>query len=292
MGAGSTDSSNKDVVINKMVELGYTSTLFDGNINYPTMLQILLGNEYNVNNLGVGGENINTIAARQGAAPMVINDDIIIKKDLKETELQPNVLLSAFDYQSTVKPLLQGSDLSVNPCYVNGVECNLGYSDNTYKIQRKNASNTDITAPKGTILLTNGMKEYYNNGIVILWCWTNGGYDGNDDLLIGKLKKIISSLKTNKIILVGVHNLNETASISQEKKLQGEFGARFFNWRLYSVKNALDDFGIEKTENDTISIGQGNIPPSLLHDEVHLNQAGYMILGYKLYELIRILGYI
>lgn len=48
------------------------------------------------------------------------------------------------------------------------------------------------------------------------------------------------------MILFGVHNLNETASISQEKKLQGEFGSRFLIGGCISVKNVLDDFGIEK----------------------------------------------
>jgi hypothetical protein len=39
-------------------------------LTYPGTLKKLLGNQYEVNNLGIGGESTITIAGRQGSIPM------------------------------------------------------------------------------------------------------------------------------------------------------------------------------------------------------------------------------
>lgn len=52
-----------------------------GDDSYPGVLQDLLGDDYDVVNCGVGGENTLTIMARQGAYPMLLAHDVVLFND-------------------------------------------------------------------------------------------------------------------------------------------------------------------------------------------------------------------
>lgn len=135
-----------------------------------------------------------------------------------------------------------------------------------------------------------GSKNYRNTDCAILWCWQNGGYTDNDDL-VTQLKNMISHLPTDKYLVIGLHSGTAASRNEQEQLLEKTFGDKFFNWRRYVSTNALYDWGFTPTEEDESAMSVGSIPPTLLTDGVHLKASGYMILGYKMWERMTQLGY-
>lgn len=85
-----------------------------------------------------------------------------------------------------------------------------------------------------------GSKNYRNADYAILWCWQNGGYTDNDDL-VTQLNNMISHLPTDKYLIIGLHIGTATNRSEQEQLLEKTFGDKFFNWRRYVSTNALSD---------------------------------------------------
>ncbi len=299
-GAGQNAHTNQQTVINSIKAKGYPdlSLTEQSNITYSIMMQELLGDRYNVTNCGVGGENINTIAARLGANLVYSINDFVLPADTTPVQIGTynDKLKSSWD--TTVAPLLQGHGNSVNPCYVQGIECILkwtgsSYNDinGTYTLQRTVQADRSISLPQKTPIILSGSKLYRNTKLAVLWCWQNAGYT-NDTELIEKLDKMIAHLNTSNYVIVGLHSGTKSSRQGQEDMLTSKYGDKFFNWRQYASTNALYDFGISPSESDLTAMESGSTPPSLLVDNVHLCAAGYAILGFKIIERFKNLGYI
>ena len=292
-GAGSGNTTNASTVKAVIEAKGYT--LSSTTYNYVTMLQTLLGSEYTVYNKGVGGENINAIAARQGGNNALLSGSVQLPANTSAVNI--NIPVSSYDRTSQVKVLLQGGQDSVNTCYVQGIPCTLsvtydsGFTNIQYKLNRVQSGDRAVTLPKYTPIVMAGSALNPITAMAVIWCWQNGGYN-SDSELVDRLKNIISHLNTTKYILIGLHSGTESSRNAQEALLEKTFGDKFFNWRQYASTNALYDFNITPTSADTTAMQSGSMPPSLLSDAVHLNSAGYMILGWKLFERMRNIGYI
>jgi hypothetical protein len=89
----------------------------------------LLGKEWILKNMGVGGENTLTIGARYGGIPMYIKESIIIPKDGSKVEISSGLYSSYND--KNVLPLLQGS-AGINPCNIDTIKCKLTRNQNKY----------------------------------------------------------------------------------------------------------------------------------------------------------------
>lgn len=289
-GAGSADTTYVTEVKAVLTAKGFS--LPNASYNYVQTIAALLGTDnYKVVNCGVGGEGINDIAAREGALPACIEADVTIPALASEYG-SISGLKSAFDLTTNCSPLLQGHGNSVNPCYLEGIKCTLSYdSTNGYRIKRQSNGERAVTVANGTPIIMYGSSAYRNSEIAILWCWTNGGYSSNEEL-VQKLKLMVQHLNTERYIIVGIHYGNTATLITQENELLKHFGDKFFNWRKYISSNAMYDFGITPTADDLTDMQNGRIPRSFLTDTVHINSGGYMILGWKLYERMIQLGYI
>lgn len=297
-GAGSTTElslSTKASVCSKFVSMGYPDWSERASTNYVQMIQLLVGESYNVINCGVGGESLISIGARQGGLMAVLNSSYTLPANATEVNIGES-LVSSFDRTSLVKVLLQGDGNSVNTCYVQGIPCTLrvtfnsGYTNVQYYLKRKTVGDRDVVLPQWTPIVMRGSSYAPKTGITVLWCWQNGGYSSNDDL-ISKLDNIVSHIENSKYIVIGLHSGNLSNRNEQEAALEKHFGDKFFNWRQYASTNALYDFGVTVTTSDTSAMTSGSMPPSLLTDSVHMNSGGYMILGYKIWERMNQLGY-
>ena len=299
-GAGSTNHNNQATVLESIKQKGYPDLDLteSSNITYSIMMQKLLGDTYKVTNCGVGGENINTIASRLGANIAYATEDFVLPQD--ETPVQigtySSKLNSAWGVQ--VSPLLQGAGNSVNPCYVQGIECTLKWTgsggsdeEGVYTLQRVIAGDRSVNLSSKTPIIMSGSKLYRNTKLSVIWCWQNGGYSSTDEL-IEKLDKIISHVGTSNYLLVGLHSGTAESRAEQEETLTKKYGDKFFNWREYASTNALYDFGLNPTEEDLTEMSKGSMPKTLLIDSVHLCAAGYAILGFKIIERFKNLGYV
>lgn len=139
-GAGSTNVSNIKPVVDTLVSMGYEDKWSSKtSIKYEDMLSTLLP-DYKVVNCGVGGETLYTIAARQGAEPAFLPNEITIptSKDEEVTIIEGTdvALGSLYKRDARVRPLIQGQGNSVNPIYVEGIECTLKVVAENYKASR------------------------------------------------------------------------------------------------------------------------------------------------------------
>ena len=241
---------------------------------------------------------MNTIAARLGANLVYAKNDFVLPADT--TSVQIGAYNGKLDssWGVAVAPLLQGAGNSVNPCYVQGVECTLKWTGNsssdtegTYTLQRVGAGDRAVSLPAKTPIILSGSKLYRDTKLAVLWCWQNGGYTSSAEL-IEKLDKMIAHLNTPNYVIVGLHSGTESSRQEQEDMLTSKYGDKFFNWRQYISTNALYDFGISPSKEDLTAMESGSAPPSLLTDSVHLCAAGYAILGFKIIERFKNLGYI
>lgn len=290
-GAGSSNHTNQETVLNSIKLKGYSdlSLTATDSITYSIMMQNLLGDKYHVTNCGVGGENINTIAARLGANLAYPTQEFTLPIDTTAVNIGNTYFSSAWG--ENITPLLQGEGNSVNPCYVQGIECTLQWTGSNYTIQRVSKGDREITFSVKTPIILSGSKLYRNTKLSVIWCWQNGGYS-DDNELIEKLDKIINHVGTQNYLIIGLHSGTAETRQAQEELLSNKYGDKFFNWREYVSTNAMYDFGLSPTEGDLTEMAKGSIPKSLLHDNVHLCAAGYAILGYKIIERFKDLGYI
>ncbi|WP_455673758.1 hypothetical protein [Phocaeicola sp.] len=296
-GAGAGTTTNLTTVLNALINKGYEKAADWGSKAYPGYLKEMLGDRWIVFNLGVGGEGLNTIAARQGANTAYATNEFTLPADTSPVQIgtHSNKLYSS--WETAVAPLLQGSGNSVNPCSVGGIDCTLrwtgtSHSDatGTYTLQRVSAGDRAVNFSTNVPIIMSGSKLYRDTKIHILWCWQNGGYSDNNEL-IEKLDKMIAHIDSKRYVIIGLHS-GGTSRLSQEKALSKKYGDKFLNWREYISSNSLYDFDIEPTEGDLSSMAKGACPPSLLADSVHLNASGYAILAYKIAERFKDLGYI
>lgn len=118
-------------------------------------------------------------------------------------------------------------------------------SDTTgiYTIQRVAAGSRAVSFSARTPIIMSGSRLYKNTRLAVLWCWQNGGYS-SDEELVEKLDKMIARLGTDKYVLIGLHTGTAASRAGQETVLAGRYGDRFINWREYVSRQALYDFGI------------------------------------------------
>lgn len=263
---------------------------------YPKLLKDLLGENYTVNNFGVGGEGTKAISWRFGATPIYLAPCTIPATGSVDCKV---VDASGAD----VTFLLRGgmipsnpslSNFNVNPVIIGGVEGVLARSSttaNAYTFTRAE-SGAEVTLDRPTFISTYG---YRNNtkDITIFWCGTNDtqtwkGYT----YIINYLKQMIDLLPHKKYIVCGLTCLNYHADIAtKNEQLSFAFGRHFLDLRYYLLNYGLADAGITPTENDETAIASGEMPPSLLYDNVHFNSNGYAVIANCIYRKGVELGY-
>ena len=295
--------SNKNVVT-----IGDSLT---GSFNYPSKLQELLGDSYNVLNYGIGGETSATIASRIGGMCMYVNNITIPSTTTPVIIGNSDDGIPTNDNRFNAKPLLQvsidGLDGGVNPVIINGIEGTITYnsSDKNYSFTRV-TSGEQLTINRPTMIITKAMRERKNDYVNVMWIGANGGYyvydpttwDIKDNFrhLIGQYKALIKNGNMGNYIILGLWLPSTNPTSTKEKQLAEDellraFGRNFLNIRKYLVDYGLSDLGISPTQEDVTAISLGNIPPSLLRDTVHLTSQAFELVAQQVYKRGQELGY-
>lgn len=273
-------------------------------ITYENVISELIGDDYSVINNGVGGENIEEIASRQGAFLTFIDKTFTIPSNGDEVEIGTYEgdhgfkCINILGNESNLRWLLQGEgNKSINPCNIGGIKCILRYTGTAwndytgkYTIRSIDELPEDYEVYEKTPIITNG-NIYRNPHALVLWIGTNGNPDTTDDESVVKTyvnvyKKMIHHAGTSNYVIIGLHSPNMwwikngvTSLNLIESVFKREFGNHFIDWRDYLLTRALSDAKITPTEQDNIDIANGNCPSSLRSDAIHLNGVGYTLLG-------------
>ncbi|WP_163398150.1 hypothetical protein [Flavobacterium fluviatile] len=268
-----------------------------GVVPFPTILQTLVGAGHPVYNLGVGGENVPTIAARTGAVPAIVTSSFTLPADTTNTveiSSDANVLLKNSLYGAPVKILLQGSPAMVNPCYIQGIECTIAYNSagGIYTLKRNVADVSTTYIPANSSLNFTSSKIHRNPFIDIIFVGQNGGYNSTDNELVDYIKKMAEFSGCPNYLIIGMHSGTAASRASLELLMFNEFGHRYINWRQYVSNYGLRDAGLTPTTADNAAMAVGSCPPQLLIDSVHLSTAGHTVLANLTYKTAIELGYI
>ena len=314
----------------KVIAWGDSITMAYGRIAYTEYMKEMLSG-YDIINCGVGGETLTTIMARQGSDVPLIQNEFVLPADKSKVVVADGTigeyLISGYDGK-VVAPLLQGtggtstwaSD-SVNPCYVNGIECTLTKevisggsgliaSNVKWLLNRNEIGTRDITIPSKTPLILSGFSKYGNPKAAIFFCYQNGGYNDVNDL-IAKLKKMVELANTQYYIVVSTYT---SKNQELEDALRKEFGLHFFNSRVYLSTNAIYDLGLNPTTDsdltetqiangipsDVSQMEKGLLPSTFWNkayrdgettkDSVHMNNYGYKALGTQFALMFKAMG--
>ena len=266
----------------------------DKNTNYPAVLQMLLGENYEVINSGGGGETAETIAARQGAYSIKTAKDFVFQKGQDTLDIRVNEYYHALEICDGT---LINISLHPNPFSPYTFESDSVFIDNNEYIMVKNGKDfllkrpdatKELTIKKGTkVEFLSAREQQKGSFCEIFYIGTNGRVPGvptkaDIDFLIGQNKKMIAR-HGDDCYLVVIPYWNEYYAGSFKEV----FGDKAIDFRAELLEKGFDYFGITPTNEDLQKISIGEIPPSFRlknnPNEIHLNELGYSFLANLIY---------
>ena len=256
--------------------------------SYPSKLQTLVGNKYQVINYGIGGETAQSILGRQGAYPAVVSPFTI-----PAGTTPVDVTLKSIVDGSNIRWTQIVIDAMVNPVTINGIKGTIKETTDDrgvyhYTFTRSEAGDEVVIDRESLVKTTPSEKD--SDSIQIIWIGQNGIWS-NEDELVSMYRAAIRHMKTDRYILIGLTSESESSRATLEKKMQLEFGEKYLNMRKYLVQYGLRDAGLTATSNDTTQISQGMVPESLRADDIHFNELGYASIAKAVYTRGKYLGY-
>ncbi|MGB3590918.1 MAG: hypothetical protein WBA16_04465 [Nonlabens sp.] len=279
-----------------LVDVGDSLTAGYGGfgISMSSVTSDLLGPTWEVVNSGVGGENTLTIGARYGSMPMIIKESIVFPAGSTRVAI-PSGLYSSYN-GSPVYPLLQGEG-DINPCTLKGIS-NTNYSlvldAGIYYLERENSIDFDLLIPIGSQFITSLSKR--REGVATFFIGQNGGY-GSPEEFLAQIDRYVLAKGDPYFIIITSHGSGIPEYVAP---VIAKYGDKVIDLQTYMVTDAVDDAlelgllpddGTYPTAQDLNFMSLRRTPPSLLHDQIHLNAIGYELLGRLRYEKGRELGY-
>ena len=267
-----------------------------------------------VYNGGTGGENAQTIMARQGGDVMMVNN-LTIPADTTP------VLIATYSGDhgiptqlgTKVTPLLQGGT-HVNPCMIGDVEGTLKWTGSKYNdttgtwtfTRSKAGEVVEITRPTA-IRTAFDMKHNGKNAIMIIYMGQNGGWNNDVNTLIEMHRKMIDHCEGKEYIILGLSSGSKTERANYEKAMKDAFGRRFISLREYLATPiydadgnivscyGLDDQKLEPGEKDyngktyvaLDEIKEGIVPHQILADGVHYTNETKIVIGNLIYRKMK-----
>lgn len=276
-----------------------------GGTTYSTVLESLTG--IRTENYGIGGENVNTIAARQGGLVMLVNNITIPATAGTTVNIGTSAQGILCNNGKYAFPLLQGSGTfgGINNCLISGVLGQIQLVSGNYQFSRYDSGST-VTISRPTPIITNvASRKPYNK--MVIWIGQNGGYDTTAEW-ISVIKQMINFSDVKDYIICGLTSGTAASRASEEKSFLDEFGRHYLNLRAYLTtpiydgsNNIISSYGLSDasltaTAQDLTDIASGITPISLRMDpndenNVHFNASGYTVIGTLIYKRGQELGY-
>lgn len=229
--------------------------------SFPQVVQEIL--KCNILNCGVGGETSATIAARQGGNSMIASANSVLNNSFTLTD----------NLGFGISPLIQG-DGNMGPVYVNNESGILiRNTDGTYKINGLKTNTYPYPVNIGT------RSSQLKSRAIVIWVGTNSSGSSKYDLAT-IIDSMVRNKKSDMFIVIGLTkgSKNDYTQVYNDY-LKELYRNNFIDIRDLIIKYGLSMANITPTDNDIAAINNGSIPPSLLTDSVHFNDAGYEVIG-------------
>lgn len=308
------DEIESNINVNRKTILYFGDSLTQGNqdasgVARKSVLSSLLGEEWTVKNYGVGGEKSHTISARASGTWFYLDAGVTIPADGSTVDVTKHIHDMYGAQQNFGNGIYSNgyeSWKTVNPCYVNGVECTLQKANASSPVTiKRNTEGDAITITRPTRIHMNS-ETFEKNPVLILCLGQNEGFNRDADILIGQLKGIIEFFKSDRYIVVGIpHSLSGyTWEAPINEALKKEFRKHFLDAEGYmktpiyggdgstiNSSYALEDAELTPTDADLTAVSNNQYPPSIMYDGIHFNHYGYEIWANLEYKLGQDLGY-
>ncbi len=279
-----------------LVDVGDSLTAGAGGygISMSSVASSFLGSDWEVLNMGVGGENTLTIGARFGAMPMFFKDTILITKNDTLYEISQG-LFSSYNGKQ-VNPLRQGKS-GIKSIYINDKKYVLEFSKDleTYFISRTEAGDNTIDIIMPNTLVETELSKIKSD-VTTIFIGQNNGYETPEDYM-KQLDLFVEKVGHDQYIIITSHlNCKEEIRLLVKE----EYGDKYIDLKNYFPNQAiydaielglLEDDGTYPTEEDLELMTKGRTPKSLTVDGVHFNKVGYTLLGRLRYQKGKELGY-
>ena len=272
--------------------------------NREVTLRNLLDSSWVVKNYGVGGETSNAISTRASGSwvylqPVTIPSDTSTVEIILKDEYGNDVLFGNAAYSSAYP-----SWVTINPCYVNGVECTISRVNGSSPLTiKRNSNGESLVINRPTRVIFNS-KTFSKKPVLIICMGQNEGFSRDANILLQQIKGIIEQSNSDRYIVVGIpHSLyGYTWQAPINEALKKEFGKHYldiekylktpiYNGETIVSSYALSDAGLTPTSNDLMAIERNQYPPQIMFDNVHFNHYGYEVWGNAEYKLGKELGY-
>ena len=243
-----------------------------------------------------------SIAARMGAYDIVTAEDIII----------PSRNPVAFGITSTGGAITPCNTRlgGWNPCTLGGISgritADVDWEASPRKLNfvtfTRDEAGERTVIPKGTRLITASQKA--SSDWNVIFAGTNGGwsednltasdhlYNGDEATLVKLIEDMVNHTPyQEKCVVIGI-TAGADRWVTANRMLSEKFGDRFIDAKSYfSSEQSLADAGIIPTDEDIKAISEKKVPPSLLDDTLHFNDAGYKLLAKLVYDKLIELGF-
>lgn len=149
--------------------------------------------------------------------------------------------------------------------------------------------------------------EEHTGDILVLEIGSNGGWDGDYQVLIDQYRAMIDRSGCDDYLILGDTDdpgtsVGDTSQVpftddyapretSWETALREAFGDHFINMRVFLIKHALEISGLTPTPEDVADARLGCISKQLRSDWTHLNARGYFAKAVAVYQRGIKLGY-
>lgn len=242
-----------------------------------------------VKNCGTGGENSDTITARQGGDCMMINNIII------PADKTPVTLATYSDggiptyFGNKCKPLMQGGSEHVNPVCLGNVWGTLAWTGSSYNDASgawtftRNYDGEVVAINRPTCMTTQADRNNNGGRAMIIFMGQNDVTLDIDALVLNH-RRMIDHSNANKTIVLGLSSGTASSRSAYENRMKQEFGRYFISLRDYLSKYGLSDAGLSPTSDDTTAMNEGRVPPQLLKDTIHYTDACKTVIGNMLYR--------
>ncbi len=268
--------------------------------SWPGVLRRLLGQgEYEVINCGIPGEKSFEIFGRQGSMPLFTSKEITLPAGTTPVEIgswgDSGLYCQLNDLNVNMMKI--GVDPSINPCIIDGIECELSWVGEEpydpagrYWLRRTTAGSAPVTLSIRSELSTYAMRNLRNVHANVFFVGQNGGYATSEEL-VEQYRQAISYSRASDYVIVGLHTGTAESRADLEAKMLGAFGDRYINLREYFVTRGMADSGRPITEADQLAMSEGRCPPSLLeYDLLHINGHGNSLIGKLVHARLKTLG--
>ena len=227
-----------------------------------------------------GGDLCEHVAMKMGAMPLYVDPFVIpaakeaVKIVLRGDNLEP------------VESLADLGTEGLSTAVICGVKGHISYNgdkDEYYFTRADNAPYTEQRVDRLTRVVTKGMSDLKTGDVHIICAYDEFE---NIDTYIEMLHRMLDFTASNKYVILVYPYAN------YGEALTAEFGDHVVDTHTYFMTKALEDAGIEPTEQDLEDIANSYVPESLRSDDEHGNSIFNSLLTKLIVDKLTELGYI